>query len=73
MDATSRESSCTPQQIASGPTHTEVSSRGVPDASANDFPDAILFALLKAHATWIAARDPAALRRELVALLAQLG
>jgi hypothetical protein len=35
--------------------------------------DAILCGLLRAQATWLASRDPAALRRELVALLGQLG
>jgi len=32
-----------------------------------------LCGLLRAQATWIATRDPAALRRELIALLAALG
>ncbi len=35
--------------------------------------DTILCGLLRAQATWLANREPAALRRELVALLAQLG
>jgi hypothetical protein len=32
-----------------------------------------LLALLHAQATWLATRDPAALRRELIATLAALG
>jgi hypothetical protein len=40
---------------------------------ADDFPDAILGALLRAQAVWMATRDPAALRRELIAILAALG
>lgn len=35
--------------------------------------DAILCGLLKAQAMWLATRDPATLRRELLALLTQLG
>jgi hypothetical protein len=35
--------------------------------------DAILCGLLKAQATWLAHRDPATLRRDLLSLLTQLG
>jgi len=38
-----------------------------------DFLDPILCGLLMAQSAWIATRDPATLRRELIALLAALG
>ncbi|MBE7451452.1 MAG: hypothetical protein HS111_21905 [Kofleriaceae bacterium] len=38
-----------------------------------DFLDPILCGLLTAQATWLATHDPAALRREVIALLAHLG
>jgi len=50
-----------------------VDSRDGARETAGDFMDAILSGLLAAQATWLATRDPAALRRQLVALLAALG
>jgi len=44
-----------------------------PDGFARDFLDPILCALLTAQAAWMGTHDPAALRRELIALLAALG
>ena len=40
---------------------------------APDFMDAILRELLKAQGMWLATRDPAALRRKLIEMLAALG
>jgi hypothetical protein len=38
-----------------------------------DFLDPLLTALLKAQSAWLASRDPAALRKELIAILSMLG
>jgi hypothetical protein len=61
------------ESIASGSTRRLAHPREGADQAARDFLDAILCGLLGAQATWIATRDPAALRRELIALLAALG
>ena len=52
---------------------TVVDSRDGAARRGDDFPDAILAALLRAQAMWMATRDPAALRREVIAILAALG
>jgi hypothetical protein len=58
---------------ASGSTRALADSRDGDVGGGADFPDAILTALLRALAVWMATRDPAALRRELIAILAALG
>jgi hypothetical protein len=59
--------------VARGPTRALPHSPDGADRNCGDFLDAILCGLLAAQATWIATRDPAALRRELIAVLAGLG
>ena len=54
-------------------TRTLADSRDGVAIDVGDFPDAILRALLRAQATWMATGDSAALRRELIAILAMLG
>lgn len=58
---------------ASGSTRALADSRDGDVGGTADFPDAILTALLRAQAVWMATRDPARLRRELIAILAALG
>ena len=43
------------------------------EQSARDFLDPILCGLLMAQSAWLATRDPATLRRELLRVLASLG
>jgi hypothetical protein len=57
----------------SGSTRTDVDFRDGVVRRGDDFTDAILTAVLRAQAVWMATRDPAALRRELIAILAALG
>ena len=56
----------------SGPTWTLAAPRAGGLAPAPDFMDAILGGLLNAQAVWLGTRDPAALRRNLIELLAAL-
>jgi len=50
-----------------------VDSRDPTQQTAGEFMDAILSGLLTAQAMWLATRDPAALRRQLLALLTAVG
>ena len=52
---------------------TLADSRGGVAGVVGDFPDAILGALLRAQVTWMATGDAAALRRDVIAILARLG
>ncbi|HWO18557.1 MAG TPA: hypothetical protein VNO30_07265, partial [Kofleriaceae bacterium] len=56
----------------SAPTRTLANSRDGDDRTAPDFMDAILCGLLNAQAVWLATREPVALRRRLIELLAAL-
>ena len=57
----------------SDPTRPLVPSREEGSGPDRDFMDAILCGLLTAQAAWIATRDPAALRRTLIEMLAVVG
>src|SRR5262245_61506613 len=57
----------------SGPERTAAHPRGAGDEPRADLADPILRGLLAAQVTWLARHDPAALRRELIAILAALG
>jgi hypothetical protein len=50
-----------------------VDSRDGGESGRADFPDPVLLGLLRAQAVWMATRDPATLRRALIAILAALG
>jgi len=52
---------------------TDAHSRATNAATHAHFPDPMLLALFRAQATWLATGNPAALRRELIAILAALG
>jgi hypothetical protein len=60
-------------QDACGLKRTLAASRATAEQCADDFPDPILFRLLTAQAAWMGTRDPVALRRALIAILAELG
>jgi len=57
----------------SGSTQTEATARFCSRESERDFPDAILWELLKAQTAWLATHDSVILRRRLISLLAMLG
>jgi hypothetical protein len=57
----------------SGPERTVAHPHGGREEPRPDLADPILRGLLAAQVTWLARHDPAALRRELIALLAALG
>ena len=57
----------------SAPTRTLADSHDGSALPAPEFMDAILYELLNAQAVWLATRDPVALRRKLIAMLAALG
>ena len=52
---------------------SDADSRNGGEQPAPDFMDAVLWGLLNAQAVWLATRDPAALRRRLIEMLAALG
>jgi len=67
------ESTRPSESRASAPTRTIADSRDGGVQPAPDFMDAILYELLNAQAVWLATRDPAVLRRRLIAMLPALG
>lgn len=71
-DADGGEPTRTATASAGEPTRTEAASTGSDASDATVFQDPILCELLRAQTAWLATRDPAALRRRLIAVLAAL-